>query len=100
MNSPPLSDMRVLIFIPFSVFAKFLKCLKASKASDLHFSIDTHVSREKSSMIRRKYRLPPKVVGVIGPHMSMRMSSNGSVARKDDFFGNEVVWCFPATQLQ
>ena len=51
-------------------------------------------------MMSKKYRLPPREIGVIGPHISMWMSSSGLVAWKVDFFENEVLWCFPATPLR
>ena len=71
VNSHPLSDRRHKILVPFSASANALKRWNSLRASDFNFNIDTHISREKSSTIRRKYLLPPNVDGVIGPHISM-----------------------------
>ena len=79
---------RHCILVPFSASTSVLKRLNSLKALDFNFNIDTHISREKSSKIRRKYLLPPNVDGVIGPHISIYTSSRGCEARNLEILGN------------
>jgi len=53
----------------------------ASAAASLVERRATHMKREASSTIRRKYRRPPGVAGVTGPHRSAWTSSSGSSVR-------------------
>ena len=76
-NSPLWSVLKHLIFFSFSFSASILNVLKASKTFDLCLSIVAQESWEKSSIIRKNKLLPPKVEGVIGPHMSLKINSNG-----------------------
>ena len=69
-NSRPLLVLKTFNFVPSRFPTRVCHSLNFWKASDLFFKTYSHTLLEKSSMMVRKYELPPWVFTLDGPHKS------------------------------
>jgi hypothetical protein len=98
VNSPPRSVRSTHSFFPDSASARAWNCLIAAAASSLLVISRRHMYMLQSSTNRRKYRRPPYMADMIGPHRLPWTSSMASPALYFAALGNGSRLCFPAKQ--